>query len=114
MPPMWVGFWAQHSLNKGPFFSTFSLDMGGLSRNWRKIVKNGWFSVKIHHKGGYDGKFWQREEGTFLRTGRQTPVHLHVMYPPWGLSTMSALFEAMLKFCTINYLLKVTYNWLKL
>ena len=59
VPPMWVGFWAQNSLNNGPFFSRFSLNMVGLSRNWRKIVKNGWFSVKM---GGfpsnwYDGKF---------------------------------------------------------
>ena len=33
-------FWVQNSLNKGPFFGRFSLDMGGFSRNWQKIVKN--------------------------------------------------------------------------
>ena len=35
----------------------FSLNIGGLSRNWRRIVKNEWFSAKIAHKSGYDGKF---------------------------------------------------------
>ena len=43
MPPIWVGFWAQNSLDKGPFFGRFSMNMGGSSRNWQKIVKNGWF-----------------------------------------------------------------------
>ena len=57
MPPIWVGFWAQNSLNKGPFFGRFSLNMGRLPRNWRNIVKNGWFSAKIHHKSEYSGKF---------------------------------------------------------
>ena len=50
------GFLGPNSLNKGPFFSRFSLNMCGLSRNWRKIVNKGWFSAKIHHKSGYDGK----------------------------------------------------------
>ena len=56
MPPIWVGFWAPNSLNKGPFFGRFSINKAGLS-NWRKIAKNGWFSAKIHHKSGYDGNF---------------------------------------------------------
>ena len=55
--PYGWGFWAQNSLNKGPFFGRFSIDMGGLSRNWRKIVKTGWLSAKFHHRSGYDGKF---------------------------------------------------------
>ena len=79
------GFLGQNSLNKGPFFGRFSIKMGGLSRNWQKIAKNGSFSTKIHHKSGYDRNFRQLEEGTFLRTGRQTPVHPQVMYPPVGL-----------------------------
>ena len=33
--------WVQNSLNKGPFFSRFSLNMSGFSRNWQKGVKNG-------------------------------------------------------------------------
>ena len=37
VPPIWVGFWAPNSLNKGPFFGRFSLNKGGLSRNRRKI-----------------------------------------------------------------------------
>ena len=56
--------------------------MGGLSRNWRKIAKNGPFPTKIHHKSGYESKFQYLEEGTFLKTGRQTTVHPQVMYPP--------------------------------
>ena len=82
MPPIWVGFLAPDSLNKGPFFGRFSINKGGLSRNWRKIAKNGWFSAKIHHKSGYDGNFRQLEEGAFLKAGRQTPIHPQVMYPP--------------------------------
>ena len=46
----WV-FWAQIL---GPFFGRFSINMGGLSRNWRKIAKNGPFLAKIHHKSGYE------------------------------------------------------------
>ena len=52
MPPIWVGFWASNSLNKGPFFGRFSINEGGLSRNWRNIAKNGWFSAKNHHESG--------------------------------------------------------------
>ena len=55
MPPVRVGFSVLNSLNKGPFFGRFSLNMDGFSRNLQKIVKNGYFSSKIHHKGGYDG-----------------------------------------------------------
>ena len=80
MPPIWVGFWAPNSLNKGPFFGIFSINKGGLSRTWRKIAKNGRFSAKIHHESGYDRKFRSLEEGTFLKTGRQTPVNPQVMY----------------------------------
>ena len=43
----------RNSLNKGPFFDRCSIKIGGLSRNLRKIAKNGPFSVKIHHKSGY-------------------------------------------------------------
>ena len=57
MPPIWVGFWIQNSLNKGPFFSGFSINMGGLSMNWQKIAKNVSFSAKMHHRTGYDSKF---------------------------------------------------------
>ena len=39
MPPIWVGFWAQHSLNKSPFFGRFSLNVGrGLVI--QKLAKN--------------------------------------------------------------------------
>ena len=52
MPPIWVGF----EPNKGPFFGRFSINMGGLSRNWRKVAKNGPFSAKNHHRSGYESK----------------------------------------------------------
>ena len=57
MPPIWVGFWAQNSLDKGPFFGRFSINMGGSSRNWRKIVKNGWFPPKFIIKVGMTASF---------------------------------------------------------
>ena len=28
LPPMWVGFWVQNSLNKDPFLGRFSLRVG--------------------------------------------------------------------------------------
>ena len=56
MPPKWVGFWNQNSLNKGPFFGRFSLNKGVIQK-LAKMVKNGWFSAKIPHKSGYAGKF---------------------------------------------------------
>ena len=46
-----------NSLNKGFLFGRFSINMGELSRNWRKIAENGPVSAKIHHTGGYDSKF---------------------------------------------------------
>ena len=51
------GFLGRNSINKGTFFSRFSINVGGLSRNWRKIAKNRPFSTKVHHKGGYVSKF---------------------------------------------------------
>ena len=83
------GFLGLNSLNKGPFFGRFSINMGGLSRNWRKMAKNGPSSVEIHHKNGYESKFRQLEEGTFLKTGRQTPIHPQVMYPPRVYQTLT-------------------------
>ena len=51
------GFLGQNSLNKGPFFGRFSITMGGLSRNWRKIAKNGPFSAKFIIKVGMTASF---------------------------------------------------------
>ena len=51
------GFLGRNSLNKGPFFGRFPINMGGLSGNWRKMAKNGPFSAKLQHKSGYDSKF---------------------------------------------------------
>ena len=52
MPPIWVGFWAQNSLNKGPFFGRSSINMGGFSRNWQKLSKMGSFPPKFIIKVG--------------------------------------------------------------
>ena len=54
-PYVWI--FGPNSLNKGPFFGRFSINMGDLSRNWRKIATNWPFSVKIHNETGYDSKF---------------------------------------------------------
>ena len=51
------GFLGRNSLNKGPFFGRFAINMGRLSRNSHKIAKNGPFSAKVHHKSGHDSKF---------------------------------------------------------
>ena len=75
-------FLGRNSPDKGSFLGRFSINMGGLSRNWRKMAKNGSFSAKIHHKSGYDSKLWQLEEGIFLKTRWQAPIHPQVMYPP--------------------------------
>ena len=81
MPPIWVGFRVQNSLDKGPFFGKFPLNMSGFARNCEILLTDGKFSAKIHHKNGFDRNCPQLEEGSFLKTRRQTPVHLQVMYP---------------------------------
>ena len=57
MPPIWVGFWAQNSLNKGLFFGRFSLNMGGFSKSWRKVAKMGGFPAKFIIKVGMTARF---------------------------------------------------------
>ena len=52
MPPTWVGFWAQNSLNEGPFIRRFSINMGGSSRHWQKLSKMGSFPPKFIIKVG--------------------------------------------------------------
>ena len=47
-----VGVWVQNSLNKGPCFGRFSLNMGGFSRNWQKLPKIGSFPPKFIMKEG--------------------------------------------------------------
>ena len=47
MPPIWVGFWPKNSPNKGPFFGRFSINMGGLYRNWQKLSKMGSFPPEL-------------------------------------------------------------------
>ena len=52
MPPIWVRFWVQNSLNNGPFFGRFSVHMGGFSRNCQKSLKMGSFPPKFAIKVG--------------------------------------------------------------
>ena len=76
-------------------FGRFSLNVSGLSRNWRKIVKNVCFSIKIHHKCGYGGKFLVIRRGSGLSENRAAdlrPSAIHVPPPPrdrFILSTLS-------------------------
>ena len=51
------GFLGPKFSKKGSLFARFSINMGRLSRNVRKIAKNGSFPAKIHHKSGYDSTF---------------------------------------------------------
>ena len=41
------GALGRNSLEKGPFFGRFSINMGGLSRNWRIIARMGRFPPKF-------------------------------------------------------------------
>ena len=47
MPPIWVGFRVQNSLNKGPFFGRFSLKMGGFPEICKILSKMGSFPPKF-------------------------------------------------------------------
>ena len=52
------GFLGPKFSRQGSLFWQIFHKHGGFSRNWRKIVKNGWFSAKIHQKkSGYGSKF---------------------------------------------------------
>ena len=51
------GFLGRNSLDKGPFFGRFSINMGGLSRNWQKIAKMGSFPQKFIIKVGMTASF---------------------------------------------------------
>ena len=50
-----IEIWWRHILKWVEIFEYSVNFSSGFSRNWQKIVKNGKFSVKIHHKGGYNG-----------------------------------------------------------
>ena len=51
------GFLGPKFSNKGPFFGRFSINIGGLSRNWRKIAKMGGFPSKFIIKVGMTASF---------------------------------------------------------
>ena len=51
------GFLGPKFSKQGSLFGRFSINKGGLSRNWRNVAKNEWFSAKIHLKSGYSGNF---------------------------------------------------------
>ena len=52
MPPIRVGFGAQNSLSKGPFFGRFSINIGGISINWQILSKMDSFPPKFIIKVG--------------------------------------------------------------
>ena len=62
MPPIWMGFRAPNSLNKGLFSGRFLLNLGGFSRNWQQIVKMGRLPPKFIIKVGMMANFgnWKR------------------------------------------------------
>ena len=51
------GFLGRNSLDKGPLFSRFSINMFGLSRNWRKMAKMGRFPPKFMIRVGMTASF---------------------------------------------------------
>ena len=51
------GFLGRNSLNKGPFFGRFSINMGGSSRNGEKEPKMGRFLPKFVIKVGMTTSF---------------------------------------------------------
>ena len=51
------GFLGRNSLNKGPFFGRFSINMDGLSRHWRNMAKKGRFPPKFIIKVGMKASF---------------------------------------------------------
>ena len=65
MPPIWVGFWAENSLNKGPFFGRFSINMGGFPRNWQKMSKMDSFPPKFIIKVGMTATFGNQKRVAF-------------------------------------------------
>ena len=54
-----------------------SLNLGGFSRNWQRIVQNGQFSAKIHHKSG----LIRERELSKNRTADLRPSASHVSPP---------------------------------
>ena len=55
-PYGWV-FLGSKILKQGLFTSNFPSKCVAFAKIWKNI-KNGYFSAKIHHKSGYEGKFW--------------------------------------------------------
>ena len=52
MPPIWAGFWAPKSQNKGPFFGKFSIKRVGYPEIGEKLQKMGGFPPKFIIKVG--------------------------------------------------------------
>ena len=51
------GFLGPKFFNQGPFFGRFSINMGGLSRNWRERAKMGRFQPNFIIKMGMTASF---------------------------------------------------------
>ena len=52
MPPIWVGFWVQNSLNKGLFFGRLPYTWVGFLEIGKKLSKMGNFPPKFIKKEG--------------------------------------------------------------
>ena len=55
MPPTWLAVRVKNSLNKGPFFRKFPLNIARFSRNWQKLSKMGTFLPEFIMKVGMAG-----------------------------------------------------------
>ena len=57
MPPIWMGFKPKFS-EQGSLFSVDFHEHQWVIKKLAVYRQNGPFSVKIHHKSGYESKFW--------------------------------------------------------
>ena len=85
------GFLGRNSLDKGPLFGRFSINMGGLSRNWRKMAKMGRFPPKFIIKVGMTEQVSviRGEYFSEIRAADPRPSPSHVPPPPRDASAHS-------------------------
>ena len=65
MPPIRVGYWAQNSLNKRPFFGRLSVNNGRVFQKLAKKSKNGSFSQKFVIRVGMMAGFVNKKRTAF-------------------------------------------------
>ena len=73
MPPIWVDFWSQNFLNKGPFFGRFFLTMSGYSGNRHKIVKTDSFPLKFIIKVDMMSSIGNKKRKAYWKPGGRLP-----------------------------------------